>query len=463
MFVMKLFATFIGKGVLLLLKALGRKGSALPGLIVEKLYPSYLNKMLGQLPQGVILVVGTNGKTTTTKVISELLHAQDLRVLSNPTGSNFVRGIVATILRHATFGGKLPYDIAVLEQDEAWAVHFVEQVQPVGVVVLNVMRDQMDRFGEIDATAQMLGKAVGRAHSWVVLNANDPRVAKLAEAVQGPNITWFGHAEALLPQFLSDDQHHSQETAKFFEGAPPQVRLTEFGQGHISFTLNGQAKTFPSLLDGSHNAINMMAAIAAAHATLPQLNIDSMLQTAATITPAFGRGERITLPGGGELRLQLVKNPAGFTHSLRLLDDAAYQAIGLAINDDYPDGRDVSWLWDVDYRPLAGHKAQMFCGGVRAYDMAVRLKYDEITCTDISTDLIQFLQRVLDGSAALSASPGRSTGLPAVEPVALADPSDSESAAELRHQAIIFCTYTAMLNIRKLLKKQYNLSVQEGL
>src|SRR5262249_16777264 len=145
---MRMPATWLGKLIIIGLRVFHRKGAALPGLVIEKLYPRYLGTMLDQIPKGVVIVTGTNGKTTTTKIIVALLEAAGLRVLTNNTGSNFVRGIIASIARHATLRAVLPYDIAVFEQDEAHAVQFAKRYQPTGVVALNVMRDQMDRFGE---------------------------------------------------------------------------------------------------------------------------------------------------------------------------------------------------------------------------------------------------------------------------------------------------------------------------
>ena len=143
----------IGKVVQKIARLKGGSGSALPGLIAEKIDKSFLSSSLAKLPGGVILVSGTNGKTTTTKIISDLLEAQGQKVLSNNSGSNFTRGVVSLVVNKSTIGGKLPYDIAVLEQDEAHAVLFTKQVKPRGVVLLNVMRDQMDRFGEIEKSA----------------------------------------------------------------------------------------------------------------------------------------------------------------------------------------------------------------------------------------------------------------------------------------------------------------------
>ena len=128
-------------------------GSALPGKVVEKIDPGFLTRTLGQLPLGAVLVSGTNGKTTTTRMVASMLSDLGLKVFTNPTGSNFVRGVVSALLTEVTLGGKLDADIAVLELDEAYAVHFVKQVKPRYALLLNVMRDQLDRFGEIDTTA----------------------------------------------------------------------------------------------------------------------------------------------------------------------------------------------------------------------------------------------------------------------------------------------------------------------
>jgi UDP-N-acetylmuramoylalanine-D-glutamate ligase len=191
------------------LRLMGRTGSALPGRVVEKLSPNFLAVMLAQLPGGVIVVSGTNGKTTTTKIIAKLLESQGLRVLTNPTGSNFVRGIISAVVDKASWGGKLPYDIAVFEQDEAHAVHFAKVVKPRGVLVLNVMRDQMDRFGEIDTTLRLLETLAQSATEFAVLNANDERISTIL-VKDDVKTVWYAHSKALQPEFLTDDRYTSE-------------------------------------------------------------------------------------------------------------------------------------------------------------------------------------------------------------------------------------------------------------
>ena len=187
---MRLLALWLGKLIYFGLRIIRRRGSALPGLVVEKIYPDFLNKTLAKLPNGVIVITGTNGKTTSTKMLAHILNANN-RVLTNSTGSNFTRGIIATTIHHSKLTGKLPYDIAVIELDEAYAALFADSFRPRGLVVTNIMRDQMDRFGEIDKTAKLIQKVVEKTTEFVVLNRDDARVAKLASFTKS-QVFYFG-------------------------------------------------------------------------------------------------------------------------------------------------------------------------------------------------------------------------------------------------------------------------------
>lgn len=418
---MQILSVFLGKFVLILLKLTGRTGSALPGLVVEKTNKKFLKRALDQLPESFIVVTGTNGKTTTTKIISDLLRANGLRVLTNDTGSNFVRGVISAIVKNSTWSGKLPYDIAVLEQDEAHAVHLARRARPRGVVALNVMRDQLDRFGEIDTTSKMIGKLVHSASDFVVLNANDSRIAQLAGDAKAKRTLWFGHDPSLAADFASDDQHHSNGKAGFYQAKSPDVSLFSQDSGNVVLTIDKTKYKTQLQLDGSHNAINAIAALATVREILPKITAENLIQSLEKIQPAFGRGEVIDLKSGAKLRVQLVKNPSGFTQSLKLLDEAAYDHVGIMINDDHADGRDVSWLWDVDFTCL-GRAQSISCGGTRAPDMALRLKYDEASSQQSQTSLNKYVRSI---NKQLNQG---STG-------------------------IVFCTYTAMLQLRGELSK----------
>ncbi|MBL8122233.1 DUF1727 domain-containing protein [Candidatus Saccharibacteria bacterium] len=413
---MKLASTILGKSTFTALRLLGRTGSAFPGLVVEKADSKYLADMLQQLPQGVIIVSGTNGKTTTTKLIVALLRAQGLRVLTNPTGSNFVRGIISAVVDKASWVGELAYDIAVFEQDEAHAVHFTRHVSPKGVVVLNIMRDQMDRFGEIDTTKRMLQKLVDAASSWVVLNANDERVGSLKVST-GVFRAWFGHDSGLQKLFLTDDQLYHGESVAFFEAHTPDVLLSRFTEKNITFHSNGSLQHYSYALQGSHNALNAAAAFTVLRQVIPDYDPEKAATAFAAVRPAFGRGEVVLLPNGQEVTLQLIKNPGGFTQALRMLELKPYDTVGIAINDDYPDGRDVSWLWDVSFSAI---KTPVLCGGDRAADMANRLKYDEVGTAGVCSDLVAFVSEF------------------------------NQLTNKNGGAAILYCTYTAMRRIRRL-------------
>lgn len=411
---MQLLGTILGKATFAALRLSGRSGSALPGLVVEKFFPGYLSHALETLPQGVLVVSGTNGKTTTTSLLVALLESQGLRVLTNETGSNFVRGVVSATVARSRWSGQLPYDIAVFEQDEAHAVHFVEHVKPRGAVLLNITRDQMDRFGEIDTTAQLLAHVAASATEWVVLNANDERIGKFRVG-DGVRRRWFAHSEQMRSHFRSDDQLYSQDAAKHVLVGEPSVWLELYDHPHVEIRRNTASHRYEFGLKGMHNALNLTAALTALYEIVPQPDEEAVVRAIVSMSPVFGRGEVVTLPSGGALTLQLIKNPSGFTQALKMLEVEHFDEVGIAINDDYADGRDVSWLWDVSYECL--EKYQVYCGGDRAADMALRLKYDEVPRAIAEPRLKPFLSKL-------------------------------DRAVPKGKHAILFCTYTAMRAIR---------------
>ncbi|MFZ2275406.1 MAG: MurT ligase domain-containing protein [Candidatus Nanogingivalis sp.] len=394
-------------------------GSALPGLFIEKTNPNFIQNTLKKLPHGVVVISGTNGKTTTTKMVVELLESQGLRVFTNKTGSNFVRGVAAALLESVDFCGNLPADIAVLELDEAHATHFVKQIQPKYSLLLNVMRDQLDRFGEIDHTAKLL-QVLGRATSGVVvLNGGDPLLgAENFGENFSAKIAKFGSHEKLAEFFPNDDELHSEKSQKpARSNSKFDYTLEDFSKN--SAKINGEK--FDLQISGIHNILNLTAAIGLICEILTneKLNLsEKNLQKAIfEIKPAFGRGEIIKF-GEQEIEIMLVKNPAGFRSNLKGAD-LENAEIMIAINDNYADGRDMSWLWDVDFSALK-NVAQI--SGVRAYDMALRLFHDGVKFENsrIETDISKALAEFLKGE---------------------------------NPQKKIFATYTAMLEIRKEISK----------
>lgn len=402
-------------------------GSALPGLVVEKLSPEFLAHALSELPYGVVVISGTNGKTTTTKIVVKLLKAHGLRVFTNPSGSNFTRGVVASLLDHVDENDKINADIAVLELDEAHAVHFARSVTPTYSLILNVFRDQLDRFGEIDHTAKLLSNVVESTTKGVVLNRDDELVRQLGIHVgRDVALHYFGVSDSLLKLFPSDSLMREPSTKKKKATEDKRPTLTEndvvlsklSGQKAIFLFGETPQKSITLKLAGIYNAQNAAAALALTRTILgKQFVAEKAFATLKEIHPAFGRGEAVTIDGQ-PLEIVLVKNPSGFRLSLASYRKRPVETM-IAINDLYADGRDMSWLWDVDFSDFKTTGVP-FVSGIRAYDMAVRLQYDEVEVGKIIPDTTAALQTFL------------ATG--------------SRSKR-------IFCTYTAMLAIRRELAK----------
>jgi lipid II isoglutaminyl synthase (glutamine-hydrolysing) len=413
-----LLATVVGKTVRVVAKLRGG-GSALPGLIAEKIDPDFLPRTLGRLPHGVVVISGTNGKTTTTKMVVELLQGQGLKVFTNRTGSNFTRGVVAAVLGESNPAGKLGADIAVLELDEAHAVHFVKLVPPRYSLLLNVMRDQLDRFGEIETTAGFLRKIAEATTEAVVLNREDHRIAGLAAAVAAPEIRYFGLAPGLRQMFPSDDEMRSGAAGEIAVLPDADVVLSACDGPAATFTVNGRDIDARLKLTGVYNVYNSAAALALARTVLGEAADEAaLLRSLEAVTPAFGRGESLIV-NGQPLDLVLVKNPAGFRLALKSFPAAGFRTM-IAINDNYADGRDMSWLWDVDFDSLAEAGVDEV-SGVRANDMALRLFYEDVPVGRVDTDLTASLRRFIE-----------------------LGPEQPKR---------IYCTYTAMLALRRELGK----------
>lgn len=458
----------LGHGARAASRLRGSGGSAFPGLVMEKADPHFMARALAPLPYGVVLVSGTNGKTTTTRMVVELLRGQGLKVFTNPTGSNFTRGVVAALLGAMPLNGRLDADVAVLELDEAHATHFVRTVKPRAALLLNVMRDQLDRFGEIDYTASLLHKVARATTGTVVLNADDPRLAAPSfRADLRADVRGFAVSPQLRSVFLSDDELHDsldgctlgqpkKETEAKADTEAPLDSVKEPGQGepdavaaespakpaekpaqpleivatleemmgrHAVIDLAGHRHEVDFAIPGAHNILNATAAMGLVKELLGERTDEQALAaSAAKVTAAFGRGELLSIDGQ-EVELGLVKNPAGFRMSL--LSAAAVRSqqpplIMIAINDQYADGRDMSWLWDVDFTPLKQAGVSIVTG-VRATDMALRLSYDDVAVGKVEANLSQALAQLV-------------------------------KLSREQHRPIrILSTYTAMLELRSLL------------
>lgn len=391
-------AASAARGAGRLSQLLGRGGgTSLPGLLLNRLRPEATTEMARAVPDGVILISGTNGKTTTARLIRAALDASGTRVVANTAGSNLERG-VATALLNADGA-----EIALFEVDEAALPALMAQTKPRVVALMNLFRDQLDRYGELEHLVDRWREAVAELDptATVIYNADDPAVAEVA--ARHPNTVSYGIED---PRVGRDQLPHAADTTDCrrcgaslhydmvtiahlgrwscrqcdLARVEPDVRATRVelhgldGQRLAIATPQGPIE-LSLRLPGMHNSYNAIAATAtaAALALTPEIIGPALAKREA----AFGRAERTQI---GETRVTtlLAKNPAGANENIRtlLLEDQPLNLLVL-LNDRTADGQDVSWIWDVDYELLleGDRLASLTVGGDRAYDMALRFRY----------------------------------------------------------------------------------------
>ena len=410
-------------------RALARRrggGSAFPGLVAETIAPGVLAHALADVPRGIVVVSGTNGKTTTTKMLVAVLRAHGRNVFTNPTGSNFTRGVLSEMLPQLPMSGRLAADTVVVELDEAHAMRFIAEVPPTHSLLLNVARDQLDRFAEIDHTADLLARLGAASTEGVVANADDPFVARAADAVEVP-VRWFGLDASIadrLPELTEHDSRFDDAPAVHDPG-PGDARLRPRDERAFDIVFDDVVVGPVTLHQrGLAAMINATAATTTARMLLGEaFDAGAAARALAEVRPPFGRGEVVEVEGQ-PLELVLVKNPAGFGVALSTYGSTPVATM-IAINDNDADGRDVSWLYDVSFASLR-ERGVAFTSGIRAYDMALRLHYDDVRTERVVPDLDEAL--------------------------------DAFVAAHPDEPKRIFCTYTAMMALRRTLAARYGLA-----
>ncbi len=400
-----LLALWAGKATAMLSRGLRRGGgTTLPGDVARLLDPGILARLAARLTEGAIVVTGTNGKTTTGALMRHILQRSGLPVVSNRAGANLIFGVTAAVLDSAGWTGRTRARAGLFEIDEASLPQVVAEVRPRVVVVLNLFRDQLDRYGELEHTAAVIGRALRElpATSRAVLNADDPMVAALGQELGG-RARYFGLDD---PAVARPALPHAAD-AKFCPRCGTALAFSRVYLGHAGLYrcprgdferptpgLRGQALRMAGMerlelgiangspldaavpLAGVYNAYNVLAALAGVEAFgVPLVQAGAAL---ADFKPAFGRMERIELQGRVAYVL-LAKNPTGFNEVLRTaIDVGRGRHFLIAINDRVADGQDVSWLWDVDFELLRPPAERIVVAGDRARDMAIRLKYAQV-------------------------------------------------------------------------------------
>jgi UDP-N-acetylmuramyl tripeptide synthase len=426
-------------------RRLGRSGgTTAPGRLLLGLSPGAVRDLSRRLDEGAVLLSATNGKTTTTAMLAAALAGEGRPVVHNRAGSNMAWGVATALLDARSGRGQL----GLFEVDEAWLPSVAADVRPRMLVLANLFRDQLDRYGELESLADRWAQLVaGEARPpALVLNADDPLVADLGRGRAG--VAYFGvedDSQALPELQHAADSKHCRNCGAAYrydavylghlgryrcprcgrERPAPQVaatrvRLDGMRGSSVELRTPQGSLSLRLPLPGLYNVYNAVAATAAALGLgVPLATVGRALEG---FGGAFGRVETIPV-GDRELSILLVKNPAGANEVLRTLAlEPGSLDLWLALNDRTADGRDVSWIWDADFELLRGRVRSAVCSGTRAEEMAVRLKYAEIGARlEVDGDL----ERSLDG--ALAAVGERLYALP---------------------------TYTALLELRDLLARR---------
>lgn len=383
------------------LRRLGRGGTNLPGKLALKID----RDILGALSEGVrvTVVTGTNGKTTTSRMIEQAFSDAGFAYFSNKSGANLLTGIIAVFAQHVSLSGRCAYTHALIECDEA-AFRTASKYLPVEcLVVNNIFRDQLDRFGEITHTLNSIRTGIANVPgATLCLNADCSLTASLAEDVPNP-IVWFGvdvpiyettaHELSDAPYCIHCKTEYEYDYVTYghlggfrcpkcgYHRMKPEVAVTRVlktgaDASDIELTVFGHVHEVHVNLPGGYNIYNAAAAAAVAHVV--GIDEDTAVAALAQFECGFGRAERFMI-GNSPSRMMLVKNPAGFNQVINLIahDEAACQ-LAFLLNDRFADGTDISWIWDVDFEALAAQQARfarVLVSGVRRDDMALRLKY----------------------------------------------------------------------------------------
>ena len=405
-------AVAAGKLVGLLSRRLGAGGgTTLPGELAALVDPHVLAKLAERLSRGSVVVTGTNGKTTTSRLISNVLTAAGWRPVHNRAGANLLSGITSALVNRSGLQGRLPADVGLFEVDEAVMPEAVAPLEPRVVVLTNLFRDQLDRYGEVDYLAGLWRKALAGlpSDSTVVLNADDPLVASLGEGIRA-RVVHYGVDDERVGS--SQLEHAADSKVCLACGASYDYSVAYYGHvGKYRCPRCGRGRPTPAVaarrvdlvgvegaslvvatpagemtlrlsLPGVYNVYNALAATAGCLA----LGVEpaAIKSGVERFVAAFGRIERVHVEDKTAF-LALVKNPVGFNQVIRTIfggpaagnspDDAELRNALILINDHFADGTDISWLWDVDFELLRGRVGFVVVGGTRAEDMLVRLKY----------------------------------------------------------------------------------------
>ena len=388
-------------------------GTSLPGMIARRIDPNVLKSVVGASKAKKIVITGSNGKTTTARMTATIADFSGQRVSHNRTGSNMLQGVTSVAVNFADVFGRLDSDVLLFEIDEGTIPLAVPEIQPDVVVITNIFRDQLDRYGELYSVANALNAMLENlpATSTILLNGNDPQVANFALNAKAKRL-FFGletteigtpvpeqSADIIRCILCQEDLQYEVAymshlglyrcpncgyTLPKLDFAATAVSLASDGEGpsHVTLRTPQGPLTLEIPLPGVHNVYNATAAIAAAMSA--DLDIEKAPQALASIRPAFGRLEKIQA-GDQTIYLAFVKNPTSFNLMLRLIKQHATEKHALIVaSNTVVDGEDFAWLWDVDLEEIAPEIRDIVCSGSKAEELAMRLKYADVPTDNIS-------------------------------------------------------------------------------
>jgi lipid II isoglutaminyl synthase (glutamine-hydrolysing) len=377
------FAVSVAKSVTFIVRSL-RLGAAsvLPGSIARRIEPRLLELLSRQVKNGVILIAGTNGKTTTALLLCTILERKGFRVTHNSTGANLENGLMTALLESTNLVGRLNADYAILEVDENIVPRVLAPLQPRIILCLNLFRDQLDRYGEVDTISKRWTKVISTlpTETLVIPNADDPTLSNLGQQLT-QRVLFFGlnepeHYLEAIPHAVDSIYCPKCGHSLDYKGVYLS-HLGDFTCPKCGFTKSKptlESSEWSQILVGLYNKYNTLAAATAAI----DLGVDeaTIRDTINTFQAAFGRAEDLVI-NGKRVRILLSKNPVGTNETIRVVTQSTDKTTLLVLNDRTPDGTDVSWIWDVDTEKLVERGGTLVVSGDRVYDMALRLRYSQ--------------------------------------------------------------------------------------
>ena len=394
----RIAAVWTSKIVAKVCKMLGKQGVTWAGKIALMIDPKILSELAGDVKQKIYVVCGTNGKTTTNNLLCSTLEAQNQKVVCNHTGSNMLNGCVASFVLNTKWNGKLDADYACIEVDEASALRIFPHFKPDYMVLTNLFRDQLDRYGEIDITMNLVRDAMKMAPDMkIIVNADDALSVFVTQESGNPYVT-YGIGEKVFEESINEIKegrfckkcgakmnyhfYHFSQLGDYFCSAcdfkRPEItyNASHIVTGdHLAFEVEN--RKISANYRGFYNIYNILASYAAAREA--GFDLENYQQVLDHYNPENGRMEHFSI-NGTEIILNLAKNPAGFNQNISaVMQDEKLKDLIILINDNDQDGTDVSWLWDVDFdRFQADNINSIVVSGIRCQDMRLRLKYVDI-------------------------------------------------------------------------------------